>query len=161
MDMLQAAVAAHMHGAPMAHSAAAQLRPFLSEIDLVDTGTLLFAYDVVKLPVTKHKNVWIWGVASKLPLIDYSRVPKDFPRPSGGLASGCVWTFNSDHIVELSHRAGNSVYYCAESWDVWAVLGPPAPCGDKRAVTATGNGSPAPDISDPDATESDGGCSEK
>jgi len=52
MGMLQAAVAAHLHGAPMAHSIAA--RPFLSEIDIVDKDTQLYEYDVIKLPVSGH-----------------------------------------------------------------------------------------------------------
>lgn len=87
MGMLQAAVAAHLHGAPMAHSVAAQLRPFLSEIDIVDKETQLYEHDVIKLPVSGHRDIYLWSSSQacdglcKLPLIDYSKVPPCFPRP--------------------------------------------------------------------------------
>lgn len=135
-DKLVAAIGAHLHGAPMAHHVGAELRIVLNEVDIIDSNTELMEYDVVRLHVCETKQIVVKDSYRLIPVIDKRKLPKYFPKQSGGLASGCLWSTGRDEVLEISYETGNRVYFCLESNDVWAVLSPRNPTGTKNCVFA-------------------------
>ena len=137
MDKLNAAIEAHLLGATiMAHHVRVELLPIICNFPIIDKDTELKEFDVVKIPVKTTKILAVNGKPQKVSIIDHKHLPPNFPKRSGGWPSGCLWKINDSMIIEMSYQsAGNTVCHRLKSLDVWAVLGPKMPTGQKNVST--------------------------